>query len=76
MGMLTKEQLDQVWHEAGMKYNIWRFHEYLIDRGLLPYTNVNKFSNHIYDLLHKFFVLNMKEDKDGRQQFPSEADGE
>ena len=73
MGVLTKEQLDQVWREQGMKYNMRRFHKYLMERGLLPYINVNKFSHHVYVLLDKFFVQGMKEKPDGRQLFPAQA---
>lgn len=73
MGQLTKEQLEYVWHKQGMKYNMQRFHKYLMERGLLPYINVNKFSQHVYSLLDKFLVQGMKEKPDGRQHFPSQA---
>lgn len=73
MGVLTKEQLDEVWEKQGMKYNMRRFHQYLMERGLLPYINVNKFSHHVYDLLDKFMVQGMKEKPDGRQLFPAQA---
>lgn len=73
MGVLTKEQLDEVWHDLGMKYNVRRFHDYLLGRGLLPYIDVNKLSKHVYRLLYEFFVLGMKERPDGRQWFPTET---
>lgn len=71
--MLTKEQLDNVWKDQGMKYRMRRFHAYLTDRGLMPYINVNKFSSHVYELLHQFLVLDLTETKDGKQQYPPET---
>lgn len=73
MGVLTEEQLKEVWERGGMKFNMRRFHAYLTERGLMPYINVNKFSNHVYDLLNKFFVQGLKEFPDGRQQLPAQA---
>lgn len=67
MGVLTKEQLDQVWHENGLKYRVGRFHGWLAEHNLLAYITERKIVEHLYEVLEAFFVKGIKETKDGRQ---------
>lgn len=66
MGLLTKEQVDQVW-EDGLKYRLRRFHKYLLSFGLLPMSvPVYSFESHLKQLLVQFFVEGVREDDRGR----------
>lgn len=71
MGVLKKTQLDQIWHENGMKFNVRRFHKYLAERGLLSYVKEDRFSRKFYNVLQDFFVKGVKERADGRQTVAS-----
>lgn len=74
-GMITKEQLDQIWHEAGLKYRFKRFHKFLNERGLLAFITEEKLSKHLYEVLENFFVKGIKETKDGEQILPTGTGG-
>lgn len=73
--MITKEQLDQIWHEAGLKYRFRRFHKFLSERGLLSFITEEKLSNHLYEVLENFLVKGIKETKDGEQILPTSSSG-
>lgn len=75
MGVITREALDQVWEENGLKFNVGRFHRYLLERGLLPYVTQARFSRKFYNIMSDFLVRGIKEHTDGRQDIAySEGD--
>ena len=73
--MVTKEQLDQIWHEAGLKYRFRRFHKFLSERGLLSHITEDKLTSHLYEVLENFLVKGIKETKDGEQILPTSSGG-
>lgn len=74
MGVLTDEQLEQVWDEQGLKHRVNRFYTFLTDRGLLPMSVPRDiFIDHIHNgILRKFFVKGVKELPDGQQRSVSD----
>jgi hypothetical protein len=70
VGVLTEEQLRQIWDDQGLEHRMRRFYGYLADRGLLQMSVPEDiFLIHIRDdILKKFFVQGTKELADGRQQ--------
>jgi predicted SAM-dependent methyltransferase len=74
MGVLTKEQLDEVWRENGLERRMKRFHRFLIERGLLPMSvPEHLFLDHLYnEILVNFFVKGVKEHEDGRIEYGSD----
>lgn len=76
MGLLTEEQVEQVWREQGLILHVERMHAYLVKNGLMPMT-VQKHTfldNFRKRVLTNFFVKGVVEDKHGRQIFPSDTD--
>lgn len=76
MGLLTEEQINQVW-EDGLKHRIRRFYNYLLSFGLLPMSvPVYSFESHVKLLLVQFFVEGVREDARGRPKVVSDRGGE
>ena len=75
MGMLTEEQFNKFWSEAGFKYRVKRLHIWLSERGLLSHITEMKFSNHMYELLEAYLVKGIKETEDGRTILPTRSSG-
>jgi hypothetical protein len=68
---ITQEDLDYIWNENGFKYRISRFHKYLTQRGLLPLSvPKDHFINHFKEILTDFFVNGVRENEDGRREYP------
>lgn len=76
MGMLTIEQVEEVWNRQGLKHNCKRFRNFLISRGLLPLTvPEDVFLRHMKDeLLINFFVKGVVENAKGQQEYPDDSD--
>jgi hypothetical protein len=76
MGLLTKEQVDEVWDEGGMKHNVHRLYKFLRAHGLLPMSvPLYNFQAAIKKrLLIDFFVKGKIEDEQGHETYPSESD--
>jgi hypothetical protein len=70
MGVISEEQLLQVWEEQGLEHRMKRFYKYLTERGLLPMSVPRDiFLDHMYDgVLKSFFVNGIKELPDGEQR--------
>jgi hypothetical protein len=67
VGVLTKQQLDEVWVDNGLKFRIERFRSWLMERGLHGFVSVEKLQRHFYDMLEAFFVNGIKETQDGNR---------
>jgi hypothetical protein len=74
VGLLTKDQVDEIWERKGLRFRAKRFRKYLISMGLGPMTvSEDVFLRHIHDeFLINFFVKGVREDARGRQEFPSD----
>lgn len=72
VGLLTQEQVEEVWERNGLKFRAQRFRKYLIKLGLGPMTvSEDVFLRHIHDeFLTNFFVKGVREDVRGRQELP------
>lgn len=58
-----------------MKHRFGRLHDYMVQQGLGPMAvRKDLFVDHVKDVLHKFLVQGLMEDKDGRQRFPGDPD--
>lgn len=67
MGVLTKEQLDLVWNERGLKHRIGRLRGWLLQRGLHPFISAEKLQRHVYEVLLAFFVKDHEETEDAQK---------
>lgn len=75
MHYLDEDQLEAAWEWQGMKYRFSRLHSYLVEQGLGPMAvRQDLFVEHVKDVLRKFLVQGLMEDKDGRQRFPGDPD--
>ena len=76
MGVLTEEQLEDVWENKGLKYKMTKFHKFLLERGLLPMSVPDYlFLDHMKnDILKNFFVKGVREHEDGRTEYEPESD--
>ena len=75
MGLLTEEQVEQVWEEQGLKLHVERMHAYLVKNGLMPMT-VQKHTfldNFRKRILTNFLVKGVVEDEHGRKVFPADS---
>lgn len=74
MGVLTEDQINEVWNERGLKRRMKRFHKFLIERGLLPMSvPEHLFLDHFYnDILTNFFVKGVREHENGRIEYGSD----
>lgn len=72
---LDEDQLEAAWEQQGMKHRFGRLHDYMVQQGLGPMAvRKDLFVDHVKDVLHKFLVQGLMEDKDGRQRFPGDPD--
>lgn len=76
MGLLTEDQVEEVWEKQGMKHNVARLYKMLLSHGLLPMSVRDfAFADAIRKkLLINFLVKGVVEDEHGRQQYPPEPD--
>lgn len=74
VGVLTEEQLEQVWNDQGLETKLKRFHKFLLERGLLPMSVPEYlFLGHIKNsILHDFFVKGVRIDEKGRTRYGSD----
>jgi hypothetical protein len=75
-GMLTEEQVEEVWEERGLKHHVERLYKLMISHGLLPMSVRDyAFADAVKrKILTNFFVKGVTEDEHGRQTFPAEPD--
>lgn len=67
-GVITEEQLEQVWNGLGMKLKVARFWKELVDRGLGGMAMPEYlFVQHIQTLLKRFFVEGKVDEQHGRR---------
>lgn len=74
MGLLTPDQVEEVWERKGLKFRAKRFRKFLIQHGLGPMVvSEDVFLRHIYEeFLINFFVKGVREDVRGKQEFPTD----
>jgi predicted SAM-dependent methyltransferase len=74
MGILTEEQLEEVWSDRGLEFRMKRFHKFLVERGLLAMSVPEYlFLDHLRnDILSSFFVRGVRMYKDGRAEYGSD----
>jgi hypothetical protein len=74
VGLLTKEQLDDVWDSKGLKHRYARLHDFMVSMGLGPMAvRKDLFLKDMQSILYKFFKDGLTEDKDGRQNYTNKA---
>jgi hypothetical protein len=70
---LTEDQLLELWDTRGLKYEVDRIHQNLLDRGLAVYVDQPMFRKTMWDLLDGFLVQGRaRRDprRQPRQKFP------
>jgi len=53
---LASEVLHEIWDERGMKYRFDELHLILLQNGLGPYIDRQKFRSMVYNILEQFLV--------------------
>ena len=78
MGLLTADQVEEVWEKQGMKHRCKRLRRFLIERGLGPMVvPEDVFLREIKDeFMINFLVKGVVEDGRGKQEFPPKDDGD